>query len=430
MGGIEKSLETNINDMFSHSEAIIHDDIYALNDEYYEGYQWIAALDSVTCLVCAALDNKIFDRLPGGPTPPFTMKEYTEAPEHPLHNRCRCIIVPVLEGMRDDPSQTQINYKDWFDRQDNTTKLDILGPSRYSEYLKGRPVTAFAKDDHILTLKELGIDRITRREIAAGGLTPEKESVKMGTLGEKLPEEFINGMREKLEATPEPVQRAWNNMAGKLKIVDAHYRGKEGNYFSPKERGILFDSVKDSKMRVFPGKGNLEPKYSAAFHELFHNISSEASARVGMSRYMDFADVFQSKIHQGMTLTEMLQKEAEDRITQVFNQLREEAIKAGLKSSSVIRGDVYKYITQELRNIPVYEHCDISDMWDGCTKHKIRGFMGHRIGYWNTTSVGIEAFAEMGNATINHPESLNRIKEYFPKSYEIFLEMIDFIGGL
>ena len=44
--------------------------------------------------------------------------------------------------------------------------------------------------------------------------------------------------------------------------------------------------------------------------------------------------------------------------------------------------------------------------------------------------VGVEAFPIMADGTIHHPESLKRIKEYFPKSYEIFLEAIKFTGGL
>ena len=83
----------------------------------------------------------------------------------PIHHNCRCVTVPVLKGMRDDPSQTQINYKDWFNGLDRKTKLDILGPSRFKEYLAGKAVTAFAKDGQIRTLKELGVDRITRKEL-------------------------------------------------------------------------------------------------------------------------------------------------------------------------------------------------------------------------------------------------------------------------
>jgi hypothetical protein len=160
MSGIEKSINANITDIVNHANNTVLTDIYKLNDEYFDGYQWIAALDNDTCLVCANLDNKIFDRLPNmdgeGTAPPD---------EPPLHHNCRCIMVPVLEGMRDDPSQTALNYKDWFNEQDKETQLDILGPARYKEYVNGKAVTSFARDGKIKTLKELGVDRITRKEL-------------------------------------------------------------------------------------------------------------------------------------------------------------------------------------------------------------------------------------------------------------------------
>jgi hypothetical protein len=172
MGGlmsiVETSINSNINDIISHSNSVVMNDIHELNKDYYEGYQWIACLDSATCLACAELDNQIFDKLPGMPG------QGTEPPtEPPLHKNCRCIIVPVLEGMKNDPRQTQINYKDWFNGQNDATKLDILGPSRYREYLKGKEITSFAKDGHITTLKEMGIDRIIRK-----GLFDKKEIAK------------------------------------------------------------------------------------------------------------------------------------------------------------------------------------------------------------------------------------------------------------
>jgi hypothetical protein len=82
-----------------------------------------------------------------------------------LHAHCRCIIVPVLQGMRNDPSQTQMNYKDWFDRQDRNTQIDIIGPARYWEYANGKEVTSFAKDGKIMSLEELKIDRTTRLKV-------------------------------------------------------------------------------------------------------------------------------------------------------------------------------------------------------------------------------------------------------------------------
>ena len=75
---------------------------------------------------------------------------------------------------------------------------------------------------------------------------------------------------------------------------------------------------------------------------------------------------------------------------------------------------------------------DISDMFDGITNGKVWGYTQHSYStknYWKTHGVGSEAFAEMFDATINNSKSLKRIKDYFPKSYEIFEEIIQEMGG-
>jgi hypothetical protein len=160
MSGVEKSIDTNIVDIINHSNSVVINDIHKLNQNYFEGYQWIACLDTKTCLACAELDNKIYDKLPG------MRGKGTEPPsEPPLHNNCRCVLVPVLEGMRDELENDPVNYKNWFEKQRDETKLDILGPSRYREYLNGKAVDEFAKDGKITTLKEMGVDRITRMKL-------------------------------------------------------------------------------------------------------------------------------------------------------------------------------------------------------------------------------------------------------------------------
>ena len=86
------------------------------------------------------------------------------APEQPLHKNCRCIMVPILIG--DIVSaQSGPNYHDWFERQNRATKIDLLGPARYKEYLDGAVIKQFIKDNRIMTLKELKIDRISRQQL-------------------------------------------------------------------------------------------------------------------------------------------------------------------------------------------------------------------------------------------------------------------------
>jgi len=188
MASIEKSINANITDIINHANSLTLNSIYEENHNSFDGYQWIAVLDSRTCLVCAALDNQIFDLLPGMNLEPG--KNTMPPDEPPLHHHCRCIIVPVLPGMRDDPTQTNMNYEDWFNRQDRETQIDILGPARYMEYINGNPITSFVKDGKIITLEGLELDRIKKikayEKIYENWESPEyKHEIELETLYNK-----------------------------------------------------------------------------------------------------------------------------------------------------------------------------------------------------------------------------------------------------
>jgi hypothetical protein len=162
------------------------------------------------------------------------------------------------------------------------------------------------------------------------------------------------------------------------------------------------------------------------YHEFGHNIDDIASRRRG--NYLGLADDFQSERHEGYTLTDMLRREGKERVNRVWAELKKEAIAAGGKASDVRKFRAYDEIELELNRKSVLSTVDVSDMWCGITNEVVRPHYGHKKAYWKTITVGKEAFAEMFSATIMNPESLEQIKYYFPKSYEIFEEIISELG--
>lgn len=173
--------------------------------------------------------------------------------------------------------------------------------------------------------------------------------------------------------------------------------------------------------------------YYTTYHEFGHNIDHIATKQRG--DYRSIADTFKSAVHTnsggvGYTLTEMLEFEGNQRINDVWTRLKQEAKAAGGKASDVRKFNAYKEITLELKGKSVLSTSDVSDMWDGITKEMIRSHFGHGKTYWKTHSVGVEAFAEMFSATTMNPESLEQIRYYFPKSYQIFEEIFEEIGGV
>ena len=99
-------------------------------------YQYISMLDEKTCVSCGSYSGNVYDSL-------------EEAPEIPVHNRCRCYYLPVKEKT-DEPS-----YEDWLKSQPDSVAYKILGPSRYALYKAGINISKFTSEGHTLTLEEL-----------------------------------------------------------------------------------------------------------------------------------------------------------------------------------------------------------------------------------------------------------------------------------
>lgn len=74
---------------------------------------------------------------------------------------------------------------------------------------------------------------------------------------------------------------------------------------------------------------------------------------------------------------------------------------------------------------------DLSDMLQASLGNSKRISMGHASGYFDASSRGKEAFAEIMSAKATNPQSLEVMKKYIPKTLEIFDEIIDKIkkGG-
>jgi SPP1 gp7 family putative phage head morphogenesis protein len=151
MQALRNSLSANTHTMIASMAEQARDAVYRENERLFDGYRYLATLDTRTCLVCAAGDGRIF-------------KNLDEAPKLPRHLRCRCLYVPCIKGFEDIPGERaamggpvsdKLDYKDWLAQQTEAVQREILGPARYAAYKNGVPVTAFVAGEHKLTLAEL-----------------------------------------------------------------------------------------------------------------------------------------------------------------------------------------------------------------------------------------------------------------------------------
>jgi len=132
---------------------------YQANDDVVKGVQWLATLDSRTCLLCAPLHNRTWAFVgPGGQLPP-------EAMVPPRHPRCRCFLVAVTRswselGIGRDPDLDgkpagDTTFSAWLRRQPADVQRDVLGPARLELWESGRhSLDSFSDARGILTLDE------------------------------------------------------------------------------------------------------------------------------------------------------------------------------------------------------------------------------------------------------------------------------------
>lgn len=89
----------------------------------------------------------------------------------------------------------------------------------------------------------------------------------------------------------------------------------------------------------------------------------------------------------------------------------------------------YAQVEQEIRGIirsdgGNYKAHALSDIVEGATKGRVQAGWGHGKSYWTDHDPSTEAFAEMCEAYVSGPESLETLKKYLPRSLASFDEMI------
>ena len=127
--------------------------VYEENEKYFGGeddykYEYLATLDSRTCLVCCNLSGKLF-------------KSVKDFPQLPLHRGCRCVIIPYfninddIKASKDGYVDSDITFENWLDNQNEETQKDVLGKTRFSLYKNGEQIKDFVDNGQKLTIAQI-----------------------------------------------------------------------------------------------------------------------------------------------------------------------------------------------------------------------------------------------------------------------------------
>lgn len=381
--------------------------LHSIKDAGMKYYRFIATLDSRTSTLCQSHDGDVFpveEAMPGKNMPP-------------LHPHCRSVISGCLKGEYRPQSGTRIA------RDENGKNVLVPANMKYDDW---RAVYL----DKKLTLEEWEAGNVALQATnATGGLNAGAQSGKIevkinasvathleNILGKDVGAEVV----DRLNNAPEVVRQVYNKYGERLNVLETDTQRTP--CYVPLEQGVRLNLKKNTvdRMHLYEKGHKIKVAYDTIFHEFGHHISGLWVKDQNLFMLRDIAIEWRSA--EGKTLDMLLREEAAEVIKARKNLLAQTVSRPTL-------ADAKRSLTKELCTKQGYAIGDVSDMFGGCTKNTVVDHLKHDTSYWRNIDPGVEAFAEMFSATINNPDSLKEIKHYFPKTYEMFLEILEDIKG-
>jgi Phage minor capsid protein 2 len=265
-------------------------------------------------------------------------------------------------------------------------------------------------------------------------------------LFKKIGDKDYDGLHNVIRNAPTRQVQAWAKFEEDMRVIDA--KSKKHPH-AINVQGIVMDVSKDAKGSTWSAP------YQTTVHELSHNMDYLANVRYGTgSKYQPISHTYQDN-----KFGKSLQAEFDELV-----KARDKQLKADFKANKdnpdwlyengfisemnkvwykehpeelsrlkYRKSYAYSSIEKEIRKLPLNERADLSDIIEGASKAKVNGGFGHGAKYWKDRPHGLpcEAFAEMMDSSVANPKQFEAIKRYFPKSIEVFYEILDFItkGG-
>lgn len=383
----------------------------AFNDLDVDEFENVATLDMRTSEICQDMDGSHFpmkDYEPGITAPPF-------------HPNCRTVTVPYFN---DEWSGGERAARD----EDGKTYY-VSSDMTYPEWKK-----AFVDGGSKATLKP------------AASLSNRNYDTE---IGKKFGKEHYDGMHDLIDSCEnQKAVEVWSKNEASITVGDVNYKGHE--YCSGSQ--IFVNGEHDRK------GSNWQSPYQVSFHE-----SSHAIDRLNADKADGLGIHFSAKYKDGLfpqtikdEVNEMVKKK-EAEFKQMFKDHKDDwewlhehdAISDFdynlWKSAGHFLGNskpkynkrlAYRAVEKEINKLPPIARCDLSDILEGATKEKISCGFGHGKSYWSKKVIfgvedglATESFAEMMDSTFANSDSLAAIQKYLPKSYSVFLEMLDVLAG-
>lgn len=328
-----------------------------------EKYEIVATLDNRTSDICQDMDGKVFD-----------LKDYeVGVTANPFHVRCRTTTAPYFDETEGE----------------RAARNEVTGET---EYVSANMKYSDWKEKYLHEGIEKG------------------NNVVYNGIKEKLGSEYLNKFDEVLKNTPDIFQQIWGKYNEDFKIIDFVENIKNGApHYNDELRGIYI-TKKD-----LLGNGTWLKPFEMLMHEIGHQLDHLINLKVlkGYEGYY-ISDIWVSAKYKGFTLGSMLEKEYLSFIASIKG------------NTNLSDSEVFELIKQKYQGKNKGSIKELSDLFSGLSKGELNLGFGHKKSYWDSIPVSKEAFAEFTSSLATNPESLEMLRKVFPKSYEIYLEMLEY----
>lgn len=191
-----------------------------------------------------------------------------------------------------------------------------------------------------------------------------------------------------------------------------------------------------------------EAYYSMLWKKVVMNIEDDFKgswyAKRGNVFFHEFAHAFDDQISQNKGLG-LLEKISTPLGKSIENELNDLIKSQPEKGMTMKRLTLFRQLKEDFSKNPL-GMASISDLFGGVSNNNFYMGVGHDSSYWKPRKirgkkytkeeierhkyrmVGAEAFAEMFAANITSPEEIEMFDKYIPKSYKMFLEIINEIS--
>ena len=417
LNSVIEAIQKKFNTSYNNAARLVYTEkAYALSVATGDSYRamgvehvvFIAVLDERTSEICQQMDGTVIE-----------MKDYQPGiTVPPLHPWCRSTTSPYHADMA------------------GLGERAARDPETGKTYYVPRSMKYFEWKDTFME------DPDTGKAGSKKGLKEVISRTYESTLAKKFGKESYDKCMDILDRCgSEDAKAVWNAYESDIGVGDTAYKGRQHCDWTASIHVHVENDLKGNSFDM-PGQ--------TIFHESGHAIDMIAGKRFGYGTTYYPDNLFSLRYQNGL-FPQTIREEVNAMVTAKDAEVKAEfkAHKTDVDwlyqhgyisewkydffknhgiwvggSPSYSKSIAYGFIEKEIRQLTHLQNGDLLDIMEGATKGKMGA--GHGASYWKNGdwTLSTEAFAEMYDSTTSNPESLETIKQYLPKSYGVFVDMM------